>query len=698
MGRAVASFAGERRAAARNPDPSGKNEFLRNLAVSALGDYLEPTPGPRDSPDQFMGHGAASQGKKWQRAQAQLGYLQQLAGDLGTTSEQAATIRQLIETEFREGFDHSPLNELLGILEQVGDYYRESLYIERERLHDLLDQRMSQLLGNYLDGRPRPTLEFFKPHLERLRDTLQIHFQRVQEAAEPDRLETGLVIQSYSPDPATGKVECQIEVKNLAGRSPVSAVALEILPSRDEYYTAQKAVVEETSTIQGGTRRTMTVPLQLTQAGLKCELVPLSWKVSFTSRMRKQITVENQQDSIRLYAADRFEKFDNPYSSLVGTIAKDDKYFYGRADLISNLRSAVLNSPSGKCHVIYGQKRAGKSSVLYHLEKQFKDPAVPVSFNIYSQIEMTLPGFLYLIAKGINQDLAKRESGHQRPRCPEIGELRQDGEIVFQTYIDAAIDYYSSHVFDKRPSLILMLDEFSHLYSQIVQKKLPRDFMKYWKALIERGYFSAVLVGQDTMPYFIDEFRNEFQLGLRERLSYLAEIDALKLIEEPIMIHNGHGEPAESRYKGEAAQRVFDYTFGSPYFTHLFCNELVQYMHDRRAAYVSDADIDRVKELLVRGGRCLRLADFDCLLTTGDRDMNIFDEDKVVAVLSAVAAETRHHQEYCERSRVQPSGVEADETNRILADLLKREVLQEQGSGKYRIRVRLFREWLNANT
>jgi Tfp pilus assembly protein PilF len=679
-------------------DPSRQNHSLRQLAVAALSDYLGPTPGPRAEPDQLWDTARRHLSEQWQRAQAQLAYLQQLAGNLESSSQQAETIRQLIASEFREGFDQSRLNELLGILEQIGDYYRESLYIERERLHDLLDQRLSQLLAHYRDRPTQATLEFFKPYLEKLRDTLQVHFQRVQEAAEPDKLETALVIESYSPDPFSGRVECQIEVKNPPGKSPASAVTLEVLPSREGHYTAEQRIVEETSTIQGGTRRTIKVPLQLTPAGLACEIVPLSWRVSFSSRMQRQYVVENQKDSIRLYAADRFEKFDNPYSSLVGKIATDRKYFYGRWELIETLKDAILNSPSGKSHVIYGQKRAGKSSVLYHLQRAFSDPAVPIGFSIYSQLEMTLPGFLYLIAHGIDQDLSKREVAQDRPACPPLSALRQDCEIVFQEYLDAAVQFYTAKVFGRRPYLILMLDEFSHLYSQIVKNKLPREFMKYWKSLIEQSNFSAVLVGQDTMPYFIDSFRNEFQLGLRKRISYLEETDALHLIEEPIMIRNAQGEVCESRYKSEAAQRVFEYTFGSPFFTHTFCNELVQYMHERRAAYVSDVDIDRVKELLVRGERCLRLADFDCLLTTGDADMNTFEEVKVVAVLSAVAAETKHYQEYCDRTRVLPTGVSTDEVDNILADLLKREVLQEQGSGKYRIRLRLFREWLNANT
>ncbi len=671
---------------------------LNQLLRQSLSDYAGISFAPTATCEQLWEPARRHFSERWQRAQAQLAVLLQLAGNIESTSTQVSTIRELKKTELKDGLDSSRLDDLLGLLEQISDYSQEALYIERERLHDLIDQRVQALLINHRDRPTTISIEVFKPYLEKLRETLLAHFARVQEAAEPDRLETSLLIQSYTPDPATGRIDCQIEIRNPAGKSPASNVVLEVLPSRDGDYQVPQAVEE--SSLQGGARRTVTVPLQLTSRGLKSELVALAWRVRFTSRMKKHFDVDSQSDSIRLYAADRFETFYNPYSGLVGKIAVDDRYFFGRSDIIARFRDAINNSPDGKSHILYGQKRAGKSSILYHLQKQFTAPFIPISFNIYSVgTEFKLPVLLYKIASAIDQDIGRRTPNGRSPLpCPTLADMRA-GEIIFEEYLRAALDYYQNNLFSGlRARLILLLDEFSHLYSLIKRKDIPADFMKYWKALVEQGYFSAVLVGQDTMPYFISLFPNEFQLGLHERINYLEETPALQLIEEPIMIRSAEGIPLESRFKGPAAQRVFEYTAGSPYFTQIFCNHLVQYMHERRAPFVADPDIDRVKDLLVRGDRCLRKEDFDALLTTGDANMNIYDPEKVVEVLGKIAAQTRRDSySNCDRSQITAPGISTLETDDILQDLLKRDVLQEQGKGKFRIRVGLFKEWLNAN-
>src|SRR5260370_36004936 len=61
----------------------------------------------------------------------------------------------------------------------------------------------------------------------------------------------------------------------------------------------------------------------------------------------------------------------------------------------------------------------------------------------------------------------------------------------------------------KQPwQIILLIDEFTEIYKCILYNKLSRDFMKMWKGLVERKYFSSVLVGQDIMPAFLDAFPN----------------------------------------------------------------------------------------------------------------------------------------------------------------------------------------------
>ena len=51
-------------------------------------------------------------------------------------------------------------------------------------------------------------------------------------------------------------------------------------------------------------------------------------------------------------------------------------------------------------------------------------------------------------------------------------------------------------------SFVLLIDEFTDIFKEIRKERIPRQFMKAWKAIIEKRYFASVLVGQDIMPAF----------------------------------------------------------------------------------------------------------------------------------------------------------------------------------------------------
>ncbi|MBM7331610.1 hypothetical protein JS562_53410, partial [Agrobacterium sp. S2] len=116
---------------------------------------------------------------------------------------------------------------------------------------------------------------------------------------------------------------------------------------------------------------------------------------------------------------------------------------------------------------------------------------------------------------------------------------------------------------------ILLIDEFTYLFELLrapdgdgSSPHQVREFLRQWKALLESRAFSSVVVGQDTMPYFMQQFPNEFSAMRAWRLSYLDPDETRSLADEPIRESN-----RRSRYTGYALESVFHYTAGHPYFT-----------------------------------------------------------------------------------------------------------------------------------
>ena len=148
--------------------------------------------------------------------------------------------------------------------------------------------------------------------------------------------------------------------------------------------------------------------------------------------------------------------------------------------------------------------------------------------------------------------------------------------------------------------------------------------MKSWKAILEKGFFRCVLVGNDLMPRFIDDYPNEFQVALPKRVSFLDPLYARQLIVDPIR------EPSDgsSRYRGNAVERIVELTGCSPYYIQLFCRELVQYMNrdDVRAPAIGPADVDTVARKMIAE---LDQTQFDNLLTPGDAEVTDIGADLV---------------------------------------------------------------------
>jgi AAA+ ATPase superfamily predicted ATPase len=363
--------------------------------------------------------------------------------------------------------------------------------------------------------------------------------------------------------------------------------------------------------------------------------------------------------------------------------------FYGRDRLIENLKAAILSAPVGKSVVIFGQKRTGKSSVLYHLKRRLPEQFIPIQFSVGDIAnDPSVRTFLYRIIQELSNALEERfPKAFEAAERPKLSDLSESPELIFNDYMNSTLRQLRAIQPEAR--LILLLDEFSYLYSEIQAGTLPRTFMRFWKALTERGYFSTVLVGQDSMPRFMEVFPNEFQVAQPERVTYLADEDARRLIEEPIRIP----ETGESRYRGRAVERLLQLTAGSPYYIQIFCNRLVEYMNSNRAIYVTDADIERVKQELLRGQNRLTDGQFDNLLSSADEYTNLISAADARAVLTQIAQHTRH-QDWCDAGRIQAHT--SKPLAEVLEDLVRREVLEKQNDN-YRIRVGLFKEWLLEN-
>ena len=602
--------------------------------------------------------------------------------------------------------DQQRVGELQRILETALELCKQVTFEEQERLCIQLRNHCQSLCREIEESPTKLSVEHIYPIIEVIQEKVNIYLEELYETSKP-QLTLELAVESYVP--GTGRnIEVQLVVQNEKGRSPAESLAL-VVERDPASFIVTEAEIKRDESLRGGEQSILKVPLRVTDEALDSQTFSLPVYAQYRTRAGDQEKTPVENFSIRLYSKDEFEIIENPYAAYAeGGIVGTTEMFFGRDELIQNIAQAIQTSRlQSKCVLVFGQKRSGKSSVLYHLKKTLeKDSQLLVLDlgNIGTLSEDSFVPLLYRILRRILTELEYAVEDRVDEGFPAL-DFSIPGDDEFYNHPDPLQRFEDTFRSLKRyvskqeswhgVKIVLLIDEFQYIYDRILAGKIPKSFMQSWKALLQANYFHAVLVGQDVMPKFKATFPNEFGTTQDERVTYLKPDDARSLIDEPIRIGGRHGE---SRYREQAIEQILELTAGSPFYIQILCNRLVEYMNLKHARLVTEADVEQVKNELIRGVNALDLDKFDNLINSGDTSPDAISDDDALNVLKAIADNTRR-KDSCHRDRIDCETSLPSNIDTILADLVKRDVVERDPEQRqyYRIQVGLFKEWLVAN-
>lgn len=579
-------------------------------------------------------------------------------------------------------------------------YIECSGYRNKETYKNNANGQISQLIEEIMKRPTKLSYEELIPLLNTMESLLTSSFQEVVRMSAP-RIKIKLLSEETVIND-DGTVRIQVEVSNHKDSSPIKEVSVSIEESND------------LKTIKDGDKNIRYNAIE----GGESDIFKLQFKVSDEVKRQKATAINvtcnykngneqkniSEQLSLKLYAQNEFKRIDNPYAPVAdgGPLPEDSKMFFGRELEISNIVDSIIYSPS-KQIIIYGQKRSGKSSVMVRLKRSLMDTGKTfcIFFSLGDIINnLTETAFYHKILRSIADELEflKMDGENNVPdfEIPAVQAFKEeDPDNPLNTFTKYMIKFKLSCKQtegwqDKK--LVVMIDEFTYLYSAIKKGEISPSIMKQWKAITqnERAQFSVILVGQDVVPSFKNEdyARNAFGVIQDIRLTYLKEDAARNLIEKPILDENGN-----SRYIGEAVSRIIEYTSRNPYYIQIFCSRLVDFMNENKSISVTEADVNEVARSFIDGSEALAEDKFDNLIRAGEsEDLQEYSESDILAILRQISINSKNIG-YCGRSAIDALG-DTEKENAILKDLCDREVLEKKGSDNYKIQVKLFQEWL----
>lgn len=603
----------------------------------------------------------------------------------------------------------------------LNKYHEASGFRAKELNYHEISTLLKDMIQEILDEPTKISYEALLPLLRSIKTLSDKSFEKFVESSEPSPSIVLLRTESAAVDQI---VPLQIEVAIDKDSSPISNVEVKVFDNAEIELISSGENNPFLRSIEGGEKHIFKPIVKVAPSVIEqgAASIDITCEYSNGGKIKKHsVTL-----SLHLYNSAEFEKIWNPYASVAesGPLDASSNMFYGHKDYITGIVNAIMDSTS-KQVIIYGQKRSGKSSVLNRIKQDLEYAgAFCVLFSMGKIVrKISEFSFYYKILKTIKDELILLEmDGKTVPdfSIPSKNAFIEEDE-------DNPVETFSKYMqmfkfaCKKTPGwedrrLVVMIDEFTYMYGAIKMNSISNSIMQQWKAVTQDPLtqFSAVLVGQDVVPAFKNESyaRNPFGVIEDLRLTYLDPEDAYRLIVNPILNDN------ESRYVGDAANLIMDYTACNPYYIQIFCASLVDYINEKKYKSITEADVADVASQLTSGVHALDHAKFENLLNAReteedaesiedgaeiDEAIMIYKDDDVERVLRAIA-KASENKPYANRSDIK-TGLSSEIEDGIIKQLDSRDVIDQKEKyqdetthkEKYRflkIKVRLYKEWL----
>ena len=216
----------------------------------------------------------------------------------------------------------------------------------------------------------------------------------------------------------------------------------------------------------------------------------------------------------------------NPY--VVGSPVTQSAMFFGRQDVFDFVRQTLVGRHQDNVIVLYGQRRTGKTSVLYQMRHHIDPGYVPILIDLQGLSLNSLNSFFLELAITIQRQL-RRDWDVQvaRPAREAFAEnpLEYFEEEFLNTVWEAIGDRH----------LLLMIDEALRLEEQVQAGKLEPQVFDHIRSLVQHSPRLNVIfsIGSRLTQLEGREFEVLFNIALYKEISFLDRRSGEALITGP---------------------------------------------------------------------------------------------------------------------------------------------------------------------
>ncbi|HSR66718.1 MAG TPA: AAA family ATPase [Acidobacteriota bacterium] len=264
----------------------------------------------------------------------------------------------------------------------------------------------------------------------------------------------------------------------------------------------------------------------------------------------------------------------NPF--IVGNPVRSPEMFFGREEEFDFIRRRLANEREGGIIVLCGERRSGKTSILYQLvQGRLGSGFVPVFIDMQGLAVSDDRRFLESVSEIILRDCKRHLPGFSLPASRRAADYTQ-----FTGLIESVLREI------RRERLLLLVDEYELIEDKVEKGILAGEIFSYLNSLLE-GFPRIGLIFTGSRPL---EPMSPWQVLLARssyrEISFLGRDDAQALIRRPLR--------GLARFPTGSVNRLWRLGRGHPFFTQLLGQTLVDVLNERRTRRVQEGVLEEV--------------------------------------------------------------------------------------------------------
>jgi len=462
-------------------------------------------------------------------------------------------------------------------VERVDDLSAKIIFLNNS-LENLRMARLFCEMGERASGcqSPYPELGVLRRLLDQWEATVLSSIKDLQGSAD---LSAQLVTRRFTYET---RLNLTIAIRN-QGLNVAEAVRILVSGQPGEYEVVEtKIPAIEILTPQEQCEVTFTIK-PLVKAPMRIE-----WQVLFRDTLNPERALEFADQIEFLEEEKPFQRiFPIPY--VTGTPLQSRQLFVGRQDVFTFVHEQLLGAYQNNVIVLHGQRRTGKSSILYQLNTVMADTHYCVLIDMQGKAARGEADFLYSIADDIAYAL---ENHGIQIDLPERKDFEESPEFFFRNRFLRGV---TAHLGDK--NLLLMFDEFEELQKRVEDGKLGADIFPYLRNLMQHETrVDFVFAGTHKLEELAAEYWSIlFNIAAYKRITFLSKEEVTRLMTQPV-------QPYGLEYDPLVVERVYQVAAGHPYFTQVVCHEMVVYHNETQRSYLTVTCLDAVLDRIIERG------------------------------------------------------------------------------------------------